>query len=645
MLAGVTFGVTALLTVLGWLPLITLGLGRRTALLFAPPVGLGVLGLLTLVNGLVGLPWTWWQVGVTLLILCIIAAVAVRKRPGAEAKTWAPAVSRRTLVYLAVGVTVFALFQGAALYKVMASADAIQSFGDAQFHYSGVQLVLDGASTSPFGGLAGLYSPGGERSVYYPTLWHSLVALFAFNDQIVLASNAALLATNLVFWPASLGLLAYVIAPKIRYSTLIAPILAIMCTIFPGNLVFQIAIHPLGLGLALLPGAIAVLLLLVTHPRSPAVYVIATLASVGMFTAHPSVGLLLAVAIGVTVLVALGIATAKLWTRGSRVGSVVLALASAGAVGMVFAQVMTSGYVRNLGSFGRGSRSYAEVLTAMVTGSLASAASTTNGRLAVLWILLFALALYGFWVTRSSKRAWVLMGSGAVYALLYVLAGGPEVALRALTGPWWKDDTRLLVPFLVVAMVFASVGAARAALQLWGAVRRKPYLIAATGVVAVVFTYLVVMPSAVLSWRTLIGYTTVGYSLESGSPSVLDEDKIAVLEVASDEFAPGELLVGPYTSGVGFVSSFGEMSSFYPKPRYDTAEQRLLALEFDQILSDPEVCEVVDQYNIVGLILDTPPEGLLDEEYSGFYDTDVTEGFELVTRSGGVSLWRITACD
>lgn len=87
------------------------------------------------------------------------------------------------------------------------------------------------------------------------------------------------------------------------------------------------------------------------------------------------------------------------------------------------------------------------------------------------------------------------------------------------------------------------------------------------------------------------------------------------------------------------------MSSFYPKPRYDTAEQRLLALEFDQILSDPEVCEVVDQYNIVGLILDTPPEGLLDEEYSGFYDTDVTEGFELVTRSGGVSLWRITACD
>lgn len=235
MLAGVTFGVTALLTVLGWLPLITLGLGRRTALLFAPPVGLGVLGLLTLVNGLVGLPWTWWQVGVTLLILCIIAAVAVRKRPGAEAKTWAPAVSRRTLVYLAVGVTVFALFQGAALYKVMASADAIQSFGDAQFHYSGVQLVLDGASTSPFGGLAGLYSPGGERSVYYPTLWHSLVALFAFNDQIVLASNAALLATNLVFWPASLGLLAYVIAPKIRYSTLIAPILAIMCTISQGT--------------------------------------------------------------------------------------------------------------------------------------------------------------------------------------------------------------------------------------------------------------------------------------------------------------------------------------------------------------------------------------------------------------------------
>lgn len=646
-LLGLVLGIVVLIGALGYLPLRILGLRSPQAVVLSPPVGLGILGLLTLVNGVVGWRWSWWQVCITLVLLIAAFLLAEWKDAARGPRLSVPEISGRTARLVVVGILLFAVIQTVALVITWPGAAAIQSFGDAQFHYNGIQLLLDGASTSPFGGLSAMYDPGGQGAVYYPTLWHSLVSLFSFGDRIVLASNAAVIATGSVFWPWSLAMLGLITAPKSRFVTLFVPLFALLCTVFPGNLVFRTSIHPLGLGLAFLPAGIAIVLLIVDNARSPAAYFLGVMAAVGLFAAHPSVGLLLMVVVGISILGAILQLSATLWSRGAKMASSSVVIVASLAVFTLFAVVLRSDYVSNLGMFSRESKAYTEVVATLLSGTLASAPLFPNVSLVLLWLCVFGFAILGIWTMRNFGAARVLLASGLTYGLLFVLAGGPENRLRALTGPWWKDDTRLLVPFLIVTLVFASVGASRVVCRLIDPpIEDRRRWFGLVGFASLLLVVVIVLPAALSTGRTLGGYAKLGYSLDPRVPSVLDEDRVVVLEAASAAFEDGEVLVGSYSSGVGFVSVFGGVDSFYPRPLYSSGDQSLLATEFDQILTDPQVCEAIERHGIVGLMIDSgTPVNRRDPAYAGFYNVDVGSGFELVAQSGGISLWRITACD
>lgn len=643
MYLAVALCVTVLIAGTGWTALFAVGFSARSALLLAPPVGLGVLGFVTLISGAVGWFWAWWQPLLALVILLAFAVWSGTRRRRGVAKQVGPGIGAQTLVFGAAGVLVFALVSGLMLVVVAGSPSAVQSYGDSQFHYNGIRLIVDGASTSPFGGLGALYDPGTEGAQnYYPTLWHSLVALFATPDQIVLASNAVVLAVTTVFWPWSLVALAVTVAPRMhQLVAFVAPILGLLVSVFPAGIVYMIAIHPLGLALSFFPGAVALVLLCVDSPRTGRLYVIAAVGAIGMFCAHPSVGLLLFIVVGVAALSGEVVWLRSLWRGGRRVlalGAVTFSLA---VVAGALAILLVSQFARNLASFSAGSSSYIEVVAKLLTGSIATTGGSTSVFPTLLWTMIFALAVFGVWVLRRSMSTWVLVVSGVGYTLLYTIAGGPENFLRALAGPWWKDSSRLVVPVLVVTISMASTGFSYflswllriAGGQTW------PWLVVSIG------AFIVIVPSAFLDLKTIGHDIRLGYSLSENAPTVLTDTKVAVLEAADAEFGKGELLVGPYSSGVGFVGVYSEAGSFFPKPRYDTAEQALLAKSFDSILEDPEVCEVLDRHNITGFMVDSPQEDHVDLAFAGFYNTNPTEGFELVTSVDGVSLYRITACE
>ena len=72
---------------------------------------------------------------------------------------------------------------------------------DSVFHQSAVMAIRNAGNTSPFGGLNSLYFT--DKSAYYPTLWHCLVALIPGNGSV--ASLAAVYACLGLLWPCVLA--------------------------------------------------------------------------------------------------------------------------------------------------------------------------------------------------------------------------------------------------------------------------------------------------------------------------------------------------------------------------------------------------------------------------------------------------------
>ena len=98
----------------------------------------------------------------------------------------------------AVGAAVCAL--GAALIIGMGSPTTPPQAFDAVFHLAAVGAVREGGSASSLGGLSALYQ---GAPVYYPSVWHGMVALLP--GGAVEASNAMILVVGAVAWPLGIA--------------------------------------------------------------------------------------------------------------------------------------------------------------------------------------------------------------------------------------------------------------------------------------------------------------------------------------------------------------------------------------------------------------------------------------------------------
>lgn len=624
---------------------------------FAPALGIAVLGGLSLVCAPMGVLWGWVPlIVVTGNLAAILVVIEVLSRRSAAGRGLprrrvlggsAIAVSSgnsgkasgfRPLIYIGLGVFTYAAIRFMTIAVSIGSPDAVPHYGDADFHLQGALLVHDLGDVFPIGALDDLYTPEEHSSVYYPALWHGWVSLLMSFGNVVTATNAAVFAFALVIWPLGIAALGLALRPKNPSMGFLAPVLASPIATFPGALGIGYSVYPYALSMMVLPVGIAALVLWMRGDglRYGGVYGLAVVASL---IAQPTVAIF-TIAAGVIGGICLFV---RWWYRSVKSGTwlVPTALLTVGtALGIaVLVYVWRLPYLHQLGSFDRPQREENPVL-AFFDGTVASVSTPWRP-----WIVILLLALLGIVTMLRSADGWMYLLITVVTSVAYIAAAGPDGPLRVLTGPWYKDHFRIAAAATMLVAVAAAVGVSWLLDRFIPGHMRSKYGLLGAVLVTIIYP---------IGWQALGSSITqvernevgIGYRLTDENTTALKLDGAELLSRVDEHFDPGERLLSLYGTGGAFVVAYSDVKPFVPLRTMVTPEQRKLAADFDKIESDPEICEILDEYNITGFMADTGRPGVENwGPLGGPPSLDVSNGFELVDQEGDMMLWRITACD
>mgnify|MGYP007019731491 CR=1 FL=1 len=619
------------LTFLGGAVLAGLKISNGYWLLLGAPVGLGVVGVASLLAGGLGLAWSLW---IPLLVAgaTIAAAFLVGRRLQPARDRFAPILT--DFWWVVGGTIVFAGVQFGVVMVLMHWPNAVSIMGDAQFHLAGSELVLNSGNVNPLTALGRLYEPNLEESNhYYPVFWHALVALLAPLTGIPLAHNLWVFVVGFLVWPVSLGALALRLAPGKPWIGAVAPVLAISSLTFPMENLVGISLGPFSVGVVLLVPTILTSLLV---ERSGARWWFPTLVFVAAaFAAHPSTGVLVSIPVIVLALFQVVGRLRALPNRGLRIA----AYTALPTLILVVAFLVTRTNVyQGYAAYQRPTTGLREGIVTLLARGIFYAPVSPG------WVLTVLLAILGLCFLQRKQEGRFVLAVAAPFLFLYLASTLEEGFLRGITGVWWKDFSRLIVPNLALVIVSAAVGLVGLSAFLMKSIRGTDSesrgggvsLLLAFGVASAGF-----LGPGASQMHTLAAHA---YSLDPRFVTPLDEDAVIVLTSVDGEFADG-CLVGPHASGVGFTPVYSDIESCMPMPRPYTEDQAYLEQHFREIRTDPRVCEIVTKNNVVGFLEKAPPDQATEQAQAGLYNVDTSEGFDLVAESDGVRLWKITACD
>lgn len=614
-------------------------------LLLSPVVGLGLLGILTIVS----IPFHNWSILYPLVLTLVLGGLLVWswRRRTAESLPTATRLATQTrskdeLIFAAAGVLVFAAVYLPALWLVWTDPSNPQSWGDAAFHTQGTALILESGNVSPFDALGAIYDPISKPQVYYPTLWHSLVALVAPLTGVATASNALSVLVGLVLWPMSLSGLALALSAR-SSSALWAPVFAVMAPIFPGVILFGNGMSPFSLSLPTIPAAVSLLVLWMksetSNPlwKSPLLLLFGTVV-IASATAQPATTLLLLLAAVSAIVVWVLDAATVLFKKGSVSAGLLIVAGTLVVISLSIMTLLRLPLVENLGKFERAGMGLKATIVTFLTGI-----GTTQSYLP--WALILILGILGGLLVIKSPPGKTALLAFLGYFILFVAAAGPDTPLRALTGFWYKDYTRLGAIALAGVAIFAAVGTAW---LLDMAARRAMLNRSGVAIASAVGTVVFLGIGKIGVGGTSVGvypYVARGYYLGTNVSNMLDLEQVELLSQVDDFFPGGSYLVGPPSTGVEFVAQVSHARNFITLNPPKTSAQQLLANEIDQINNNPQICEVIQEAGIEGVVTRTTDDKPADDAYLAFFNLDTVEGFNLLSQVGDFSLWEITACE
>lgn len=655
------------------------GLRRWAAAGAAIPLGSAVVGLAEILAAGVGARWLPWGWAVIAALTCALALpgplLRARRRtraPGPSAPSHlgggadaTGGVGTSRFVTGAVGAAVCAL--GAALIIGMGSPTTPPQAFDAVFHLAAVGAVREGGSASSLGGLSALYQ---GAPVYYPSVWHGMVALLP--GGAVEASNAMILVVGAVAWPLGIaGLLTEALrdgprepapaadsvaaeadrdaraAHRAREKAVALSILLSAATAgAPVLLLTALAVWPYALSVVALPGALT---LVVRARRAVAqrqgraqAAAPAVLAVLGVALAHGTglfnaAILLLPVAVG---------AVAKLLRRGGRTRLIALVCLVAAALAAAAGAWTMRGPLTTMFNYEReGGSAVGTFFQALIDlpqyGPLASHGLPVG-------VVLLALAVLGLRGARDERvRPWA--AAAFVALVLVVLVGGPQWPGRQVGFPWYLQKSRIEPVLLIPMLVLAAHGAV-ALLSPDGAVRpgrlRRPAaVLASLALVAVAGR----IPLQIALARSVYDAERIAFG------TLTTPQELAFYASVGDVLPAGAVVVGSPSRGVTYLGLVADVELVYPTrvhPMAGSAE-----LDLARAAPDPSpgsaTCDLVKRLGAQYYVsVERSPHGLRYGNASLRWDDRLvawsTRGMELVswadTGRGAVALWRITAC-
>ncbi|TRW47666.1 DUF6541 family protein [Georgenia yuyongxinii] len=656
----------ALLYLPGWVGLRLLGVRGVLAVAGAPAAVVAVLALGAVVLDVVGAAWT--PATVVLLLAVVLGLCALLGRVLPPGTVSLPPLTPRSWALVGIGLAVGAGVQAGAYLNGMGRPDAVQQIYDPVFHLNAAETVLRTGNASSLGGLDPMY--GSSTGVFYPAVWHSMVALGARLSSVVVASNTLMLLTGLVVWLVGIVALARAVAPRDGAVAAVAPVVASSFLIFPANLLVLQGMFPYCLAIALTPGAVALVVGAVERSRAgePLEHAIPTVrgerplastvrgalaavvACAGVVAAQPA-GLAV---LGLFVLPYLGQVGARRGLRQWRLGHRATAVVAAGAAPAVALALVVAVYtvpaLQAMAAFpaAEGSRRLALFRGLTFSTTIGWTSPWAN-------VVVAALVLIGVVVAAVTVRTRWLAVSWLLTLGIYVVAAGPNNVLRDLAGFWYKSADRTFAMLPTVAAVLGAMGVValgRAAQRLLAESRAgarhgrtRDWLapLVMVGVLVLAF----VTSGAFRYDERQNGWTAWGFQPDRILTTAhASTEELTMIRSLDDVLPDDAVVLGDPRNGAALVQSVGGAVAFIPhvNPSSWDADQSYLKAHFGQLRSDPKVCEIVAADHIDYFYADDSGPEAWEEASPGLYDVDTSTGFELLAEGGPARVYRITAC-
>ncbi|NUU30552.1 hypothetical protein HNO80_02985 [Arthrobacter sp. C9C5] len=637
--------------------------GLPAALALGPAVTLLIFLAGSLVLDAMGLPWSAPSAALT-AVPPVFAAWLLGRRFSFRAPLWPAGLGLQVNLAVGAGVAIGSVVTCVALLRGIGDPATASQGWDPIFHLNVLRWIQESGSATPWG-VAPIFGAG----TYYPSGWHSVVSLVP--GSVTETANLSSIVIGGMIWPIGLTFLASAVLPRHPAAWALTPLFAASFVSFPYSQLLRSGQWPNGLATALVPAALALSVLILRcltsadragTPAREHVLLAAVLAAAlgGCAAAHPSAVFATAVA----VLPFVAARTLPLLIRCARRRPWIAAVVGGAAVAAGAAALGVLTHSRLLVSV----MAYPRAVRAKVPDSLylaffdlprfpaisLPAPDDFNLAVGLLVILGGAAALF-------IRDARPLAVSWLAFVALYVLAAGPENALRWLTGVWYKDTQRI-APFI------AMTGSLLAALAIAVLARAAHRAVS------------VRLPSARTGGRWPLPALLVGLSVAVvtcgmywGSGSYRSAERVAVaaqnyvvaakpgtgvlsrgeqdfIQRAGATLPADAVVIGDPFNGETYFYALTGRHVVYTQlgaPTSGSAAKELLRTGFNRLATDKSVCEAVLKVGATHFYEDAPgaSHGSASlKRWPGFYNVPTGRGFEKVAAADGRTLYKITAC-
>lgn len=551
---------------------------------------------------------------------------------------------------------------------------------DPSFHMNGIWSITQLGVAAPGEGLAANY--GGSANAEYPIGWHAFTSLFATGPTAVAAANTSSLAI-MAIWVVGVGIYAHTLYPG-RTIAFVAPVVAGILPSMPADALTMYSQWPNALSVAYMPG-IAVLAILVgrvvvckiTHGHNCPRWEIVVSSSValvialwGAIQAHPVIAFNLLILLGPAVIGG-AIALFRYGWFHRDVGLTVSIPLGVAAFAALIVAVMLTPEVTSMRNYVRRGVDIPTAIQKVLAPLPPFPASVGLGitasmltTLAVVGIVRIVLARHSY-STRYRRLTWARwkalrnpvvwpVWSYLGFLVLVFFAYGPNWGIRKwIVGPWFSDGRRIMEPMSLALAVLAAVGFEWLVIWLvrWRNHSVAPGTSSQRGIAAAFLATVLLggsllggMDGRVRAAQAVFDANNLGRS-GMASQGVLD-----MMRTLPDILDEDAVVLGDPKAGAMYSQMLGQRRAYFPQLSLmnNRAQQDVLTQRFNQINTDPEVCEVLKEAGITHYF--ASPDGeyygqTRSKRMPGLYNVDTSQGFELVAQGGEGRLYRITACD
>jgi hypothetical protein len=634
--------------------LVLRSLGVRGLLAFGAGAGLtsGLAGVLAIGCDVVGVRWSLVTfllgcLAVVLLALLVGRLLGTTNAPAGEVVAGTRRLARAQRAWLAltglVGGGVLAL----AMMTGMQRADMPLQVWDAVYHLNALSVIQDTGNASSLGAFAPLYAD--TAAPYYPSVWHSIVAIAPGFTNVTQASNASSIVLGTAVWMASLVALTRVVWPGRALPVVLTPIIAATFVAFPAVSVSMLGVWPFAVSVACLPGALALMIASLRGNQTWRIHLVHALgfagAAAGVVLAHGS-GLFSLVLLAAPLLAVLLFRQGRrYWRRGHRAAVSVAATLLVFAIALGVAALVSFPPVQAILSYQRGGQ---ETYWPGIGSLLIDHPLIYVYQIKSVNLVITAMVFIGVYLTISRKHArWLVVALVASAILTLLAAGPPENTFRVLAGFWYTQASRINQLLVIPMVVLAAGGLAWTCRKLadrWQLSITPTTVVVLAGVALATFglrwpSQVEVMSSVYSNWPIAWG-------------TMIDsEDELAMIDRADETLPDDAVVLGEPINGSPYLLARSGVEVVYPQLTTieGSPERQLLAQRFNRWYFEPDVCHAVRDLGVTHVYVDdlTYEEGGKWEETTPGLRVISTsrDGFELVDEGGQASIWKFTGCD